>query len=142
LYGYKVQRQSAQPMSVMRKILLATAALIACAVLSPASAEILNLQCSNQTFGPRFKLNYWIDFDKKTITVQLADEQAPNNIYDTYAVQISPTLFSFSTGTEAVRIDRTSGVATYYHSIQNLPPQGWGCSVGNAPFPAPPRTKF
>lgn len=104
-------------------------------IVSPASAEILNLEChvADYPSAPGWLL-YWIDTDKGTITYANANAQGPQlETMATTPVQITPEAYNFRLSMGQVTIDRMTGVNRWF----GPPVQIFNCVKGTTPLPAP-----
>lgn len=123
-----------------RKIrqLIPTCALVAGIVLfaaSSANAAVVNLVCAFSNSST--PANYWIDLDKKTITLDARGAPGGGGSVMTGPVEITATTYTWlNFSSWQVRLDRTTGNATV--SDSNNQYKGWSgkCSKGSAPMPA------
>jgi hypothetical protein len=127
----------------MRQHIVTAVVGVLLAASTPASAEILNLDCypsnnPNSTIRP----NYWVDFGNNTITsMNVRTDRPQDTDPTTYPAEITPTRFQFKPYGWLVTIDRTTGKITWVGTTGNAY-QEQSCSKGSRPLPPPPKTKF
>ncbi len=100
-----------------------------------ANAAVINLVCKFSNSST--PANYWIDLDKKTITLDARDAPGGGGSVMTGPVEITATTYTWlNFSAWEARVDRTTGNVTVWDTNNQY--KGWSgkCSKGTAPMPA------